>query len=905
MKLSLDYAGDAYPAQEPQAEEDRSQLDDLQGPEVYKFLYTNGQLEVAPENMFSHDDLAGHAGIDLDHTGPMAVGYVSVSENRATWDVQANISLQSLHRILKDYTKHVGWKWGGLCDIEGEPIGTGSEFAPVKSHILFRYDREDDHLYLARTSKMEGPHGSIMVIGSHADVAGLTTANFDVIKEWSNDEGLILTAGDNVIKRIEDLEQFNRGDLHDWDIHPESEPVVREPSGVYKCPACGRLFPSYWTFTKHRLEEEPPGEPEQDGEFPEVDRDQPLPAHFTEQQPFVFPVAHVAGNTNMSIYEARVNGETVGRVSVHDGAIVSCTGDYWSCLRKIRKHSEKEPRDMINDSIPFIFDVEEDEIFVGEPGSRTSDIPGRFTPGGIVEGTYEPGGKVFIRTMTNMPYTVRHMVELWYWTHPHLEVKSVHLQDDAGRDTKLASSVGGYLTSLVAANPAVHAAMIALQQAGGRVYVVGGAVRDALMGKEPKDIDLLVGSLPEKVVEKALKLLPGKTDITGKSFGVFRYKQDGEEVEIALPRKERSIGVGHKDFAIHADPGLSVEEDLSRRDFTANAMALDLSNQKLIDPFDGATDVREGILRAVRPEALAEDPLRVLRAVVAQGRHGLEPDENTRQAMQENATSLEALPADRLQVELDKLLAANDPVTAIRLAHETGVLRYLLPEVDAAFGFDQKNPRHSYDLGTHLLNVLDGVARQTDDVDVRLAALLHDIGKPHSQWVDDDGVAHYYYNKETEEGDNHEEVGAMMAVVRLRALRFPEARIQRIKHLIEQHMFPAFTTNKGARKFIYRVGDQHADDLLTLRHADMYGKGSDDYQNLLTPVDEMREYVNTVRQTQEPTDRSQLAIDGNDLIAAGIPPGPEMGQILQRLTDAVLDDPQLNDRDTLLTLALQ
>ena len=273
--------------------------------------------------------------------------------------------------------------------------------------------------------------------------------------------------------------------------------------------------------------------------------------------------------------------------------------------------------------------------------------------------------------------------------------------------------------------------------------------------------------------------------------------------------------------------------------------------------------------------------------------------------MREHAPALAKESPERIQAELDKLMKSDDPAKAVRLAHETGMLRYILPEVDDAFGFDQRNPHHTYDLGTHLLNVLDNTARQTKDPDVRMAALLHDIGKPASQWINPDtGFGHYYKHPDGQ-GENHEDVGATMASNRLKALKYPNKRVDRIEHLVQHHMYPDFSSKNGARKFINRVGDEHAEDLFVLRAADRAGKGTDDYQALKTPVAKQQEMVQAVRDAGEATDVSSLAINGNDLIGLGIKPGPAFKQILDTLTDQVLENPELNDRQALLNYVRQ
>jgi tRNA nucleotidyltransferase (CCA-adding enzyme) len=214
------------------------------------------------------------------------------------------------------------------------------------------------------------------------------------------------------------------------------------------------------------------------------------------------------------------------------------------------------------------------------------------------------------------------------------------------------------LHQLLDGDPAARTASDALTEAGGRVFIVGGAVRDAVLGAQPKDIDLMCAGLTDEQIEAALAPL-GKLDFTGKAFGVFRFKKGDSEVEIALPRTERSTGTGHKDFEVMADPFLSPEEDLGRRDFTGNAMAYDIGEKSLLDPYGGADDLRAGKLRLVNENAFVDDPLRIVRALVAQARFGLEPEPELVDSMRANAHRIRHLPGERIQMELDKLLAGR------------------------------------------------------------------------------------------------------------------------------------------------------------------------------------------------------------------------------------------------------
>jgi tRNA nucleotidyltransferase (CCA-adding enzyme) len=484
-----------------------------------------------------------------------------------------------------------------------------------------------------------------------------------------------------------------------------------------------------------------------------------------------------------------------------------------------------------------------------------------------------------------------------------MEITSVERHDEQGQRTRLAKTsaqdVGAYIKQLALIDPAVWNSYQALRKAGGQVFVVGGAIRDALMQKEPKDIDLMVTGVPEEEVHHALEALPGRVDLTGKSFGVYRYNTQGHEVEIALPRTEKSTGDRRVDFDVKVDHNLPVEHDLLRRDFTVNAMAVNLDTGKLVDPYGGAKAIEDRHLTTTHPNSFAEDPTRLIRALVMNGRYGFHPDERTRQEMNEHADRLPLESAEAKKGIIEKLMASNDPARALRLGHDTGILKHIFPEVDRYWDYDQNNPHHNFTLGEHLMNVLHNTSTQSKDVDLRLAALLHDIGKPDSRWDDPvTGIAHYYKGRDGQ-GEDHGPFGARMAEKRLRDLNWPVARIKRIEHLIHHHMFPDFGSAKGARKFLHRVGDEHADDLLTLRWADHAGKGT----HVDPAVEKQRGLVEAQRSAGAPIGQSALEVNGNDIMALGIPAGPAIGVILKHLTNDVVENPALNDRAALLQRA--
>jgi tRNA nucleotidyltransferase (CCA-adding enzyme) len=456
-------------------------------------------------------------------------------------------------------------------------------------------------------------------------------------------------------------------------------------------------------------------------------------------------------------------------------------------------------------------------------------------------------------------------------------------------------------------DPAANAATNALMEAGGSVHVVGGAVRDLVLGNQPKDIDLMVSGLDQDQIIDALKPL-GNLTYAGKAFGVFHFTVGGSTVEIAMPRVE----FGNTDEDFQVDKDIPVEQDLGRRDFTANAMAVNLANQQVVDPYNGAQDIRNGVLKTVSPTAFQDDPTRLLRGAVANSRFNLQPDADTVAAMRQNVDRLRDQPGDRLGKEMDKLLSGRNPEQAVRLMHETGMLDHIAPEVSEAVGFDQHNPHHDLDVGNHLFATLKAMQGLSSDPDLRMAALLHDIGKPGSFWKDpniENGGGHFYKHKlddGTFIGEDHEELGADMAEEVLKRLRYPNNRIQRIVTLVRNHMFPYFNAKSGARKFLNSLGGdvKLANDLLTLREADSMGKEDGEIRpDDRRMVDKDRNLLQQVIEEDDATTVKDLAIGGRDLMAMGVPQGPMIGSILHGLLDMVLEDPSLNTRESLLDLA--
>jgi tRNA nucleotidyltransferase (CCA-adding enzyme) len=384
-------------------------------------------------------------------------------------------------------------------------------------------------------------------------------------------------------------------------------------------------------------------------------------------------------------------------------------------------------------------------------------------------------------------------------------------------------------------------------------------------------------------------------------------------IEFAPPRKEVSTGPGRHDFEIVADASLSVEDDMRRRDFTVNAMARRLATGELVDPLHGKKDLERHVLRTVSPTSFAEDPLRLVRALRFVSQLDFDPDDSTLRQMHDEAASVKLVSGERIGGglaadglgELSKLLLGTHPAKALRLARDTGVLVELLPEFERAIGFDQESRYHSLTVDEHTFAVVQAAADEGYALPVRLAAVFHDLGKPHVAWRGTDGRLHYYA-KHGFADRSHEQVGCELAREALLRLRYPNALRDRVVRIVRYHMFQV---GKGdalrARRFLAKHGDELAFQLVDHKDADYRGKPGPD--GLGPPVEDLEKLARfrkrLATERRQPHRLSDLAIDGTDLIELGLRPGPELGRVLRDLLHDVVEDPALNTRDALLTRA--
>jgi tRNA nucleotidyltransferase (CCA-adding enzyme) len=429
-------------------------------------------------------------------------------------------------------------------------------------------------------------------------------------------------------------------------------------------------------------------------------------------------------------------------------------------------------------------------------------------------------------------------------------------------------------------------------------YLVGGAVRDELLGLESKDADFVVPGVDFDGLRRALEPhgRVQELEVAGRQVGARLYPNDKNVraaapagIEFAPPRAERSTGPGRHDFEIVADPSLSIEDDMARRDFTVNAVARRLDTGDLVDPFGGVDDLKRGVLRTVGPRSFAEDPLRIVRGPRLVSQLGLTPDEGTLQQMRDEADSVRLVSGERVggglhadgMGELSKLLLGAQPAHALRLARDTGVLTALLPELEPTIGFVQDSKRQHLPLDEHIFEVVQAAADADASLAVRLGALVHDAGKPGA------------------DGD-HAERGARLADQALGRLRYPARLRTYVTRLVRAHAFPLDEVDERfARRFLREYGDELAFDLVAHKEADLRGKRVP--QAELDAAVKLRRLLEQER--VHPHRLEDLAVDGNDLLQIGYSEGPDLGRALESLLDAVVEDPALNNRDTLLERA--
>lgn len=426
-----------------------------------------------------------------------------------------------------------------------------------------------------------------------------------------------------------------------------------------------------------------------------------------------------------------------------------------------------------------------------------------------------------------------------------------------------------------------------LREAGFEAYLIGGCVRDLLRNKKPKDWDITTNATPEKI-----------QGLFEKSFYENDYgtvgvvNEDTEDktlkvIEVTPYRIEGKYTDGRRPAEIHFNATL--EDDLRRRDFTVNAIAYDPSHGQMVDLYNGLADITDKIIRTVGEpeERFSEDYLRILRAIRFATELGFTINTYTEEAIKKNAANLEKISRERVRDEFSKILMSQHPMSGITLAHELGVLKYILPETEEGIGVEQ-NGDHIYDVWEHNLRALQHAADRDWPLHIRIAALLHDVSKPETRrWSKEKDDWTFY---------GHDVVGGRVAKKILTRLKYSNAEIDVVSKLVRHHLF--FTdiekiTLSAVRRIVRNVGPENVWDLMKVRACDRIGMG----RPKETPY-RLRKYESMVEEAMRaPVSVGMLKIDGAHIMEiAKVTPGPKVGFILHALLEEVLDDPKQNTK---------
>lgn len=427
----------------------------------------------------------------------------------------------------------------------------------------------------------------------------------------------------------------------------------------------------------------------------------------------------------------------------------------------------------------------------------------------------------------------------------------------------------------------------AIERGGFRAWLVGGSLRDILMGRVPKDWDLASSATPQQVMQLFKRVIP-----TGIDHGTVTVLWQGGSYEVTTLRGEGGYSDGRRpDHVYFID---DIDADLARRDFTVNALAYDPVRDLLIDPFGGVRDMQAKLLRTVGPatQRFAEDGLRVLRAARFVANLEFEIEDATRAAIGESLDVFRRVSPERVRDEWLRTLQAREPSRGFNLMLQTGVMAVTCPELAEQFGCVQ-NHYHAYDVWTHSMMCMDACAGGAIH---RLSGLLHDLGKPRTRAMSEKTGDYTFYN--------HETVGARMADLWLKRYRFSNEERERVVHLVQHHLvcYSDAWTDAAVRRFVRRVGVAHIDALLDLARADVLAKGRP-VEDELDALVRLKARVSAVQAQGVALGVRELAIDGSDVLQRlGLSPGPVIGKILAELLQRVLDEPELNTREALLQL---
>ena len=457
---------------------------------------------------------------------------------------------------------------------------------------------------------------------------------------------------------------------------------------------------------------------------------------------------------------------------------------------------------------------------------------------------------------------------------------------------------------------------------GFEAYAVGGCVRDSLLGRIPEDWDITTSAKPEQV-----KALFSHTIDTGIEHGTVTVMLEHEGFEVTTYRIDGEYEDGRHPKQVAFTSNLT--EDLRRRDFTINALAYN-DESGIVDAFDGISDMQNRIIRCVgnADERFDEDALRIMRAVRFSAQLDFSIESDTLRSIASHAGDLQKISAERIRVELTKLLLSGHPERLLT-AYKTGITKIVLPEFDRMIATEQENPHHIYNVGIHSIHAVKYLAAKfsaitatpneivptvltdtgmnseypvftkKEQTALRYAALLHDVGKPDTKTIDEEGIAHFY---------RHPQLSAELARGILRRLKFDNDTIALVTLLIREHDIRyahhgQSISTTAMRRILNRVGTEHMELLFTLQEADVQAQNPELLPNKLEMLHHARQMTAEIIAASQCVSLKDLAVNGSDLIAAGFTPGKELGTILAGLLEHVLEHPEENQKEVLLALA--
>ena len=422
-----------------------------------------------------------------------------------------------------------------------------------------------------------------------------------------------------------------------------------------------------------------------------------------------------------------------------------------------------------------------------------------------------------------------------------------------------------------------------LTGAGYEAWCVGGCVRDSLLGRVPQDWDVTTSATPEQVMEA----FPRRTIPTGLRHGTVTVRSGSGGVEVTTYRIDGVYEDRRRPSSVSFTS--SLDEDLRRRDFTVNAIAMGLDGE-LHDPYGGQDDLREGVLRCIGDpdERFSEDALRLMRGIRFAAVLGFRIPPDVEESIRRNRLLLREIAPERVQMELCKLLKGAKATDVLREYEE--IIDVFWPEITEMIGFEQRNPHHCYDVWEHTLHAMDGVP--FDDLTLRLTMLLHDIGKSRTFQLDERGIGHFH---------GHQAVGREMAVGMMRRLHFPNVLRNQIALLVELHDRPLTATEKAVRRALRQFGEETFRQLLAVKRADNAAHTAEDGGRLAT-VREVEAILEDLIARQACFSLKQLAVNGDDMIALGLS-GRKIGETLDALLNSVIEDELPNERERLLEAA--